>query len=311
MVRPIGHERFRTERVIDFIFSRLDLRYSLLPTRNAIETFHAREGNCLSFVNLFVGVARHVRLNPFYVEVEDYQRWNYRDGVVLSRGHIVAGLNIEGELNTYDFLPYRPKAYRDFRPIDDAMAMAHYHNNLGAEALMRDDLVTARRELTIANAIAPDFEKAQSNLGIVHLRSGEAEEAVALYERAIQIHPDSVPLLNNLVRAKQQLGDQAATAELLGRLGEVNQTNPYFFIYQGEVALADGRVDEALEQMRRALRTDSEVPEVHLGLARVYLARGEMARARHHLGRALKLDATHMEARKMAAMLAPSSSSRP
>ena len=55
--------------------------------------------------------------------------------------------------------------------------------------------------------------------------------------------------------------------------------------------------------MRKALRTDSEVPEVHLGLVKVFLAVGDMQRARHHLQRALRLDATNAEARKYAAML--------
>ena len=305
LIGPSGSERARSERVVDYVFGRLGLRYSLVPTRNAVETYRSRQGNCLSFVNLFVGIGRHVRLNPFYVEVKDYQRWNYKDGVVLSRGHIVAGLNLDGELSTFDFLPYRPKAYRDFAPIDDAMATAHYYNNLGAEALMRGDVAAARELLTIALGIAPDFEKALNNMGVVHLRTGESTQALELYEWALAFHADSVPILNNLVRAHQQLGNQDQAALLLTRLGDVNQTNPFFYIYQGEVAIAAGRLDDALRHMRKALRTDSEVPEVHLGLARVFLARGELPRARHHVERALKLDATHVEARKMAAMLSP------
>ncbi len=60
---------------------------------------------------------------------------------------------------------------------------------------------------------------------------------------------------------------------------------------------------QALEFMREALRRDSEVPEVHVGLVKVYLALGEMGKARHHLERALRLDATNQEARRFAVML--------
>ncbi len=81
---PSGSELARTNRILDFVFTWLDLEYSLTPTRNAVETYRSRKGNCLSFVNLFVGVARSQRLNPFYVEVIDHQRWNYKDGVVVS-----------------------------------------------------------------------------------------------------------------------------------------------------------------------------------------------------------------------------------
>lgn len=55
--------------------------------------------------------------------------------------------------------------------------------------------------------------------------------------------------------------------------------------------------------MTQALRRDSELPEVHIGLAKVYLAVGDLKRARHHFGRALKLEATHGEARQLAALL--------
>ncbi len=302
-LNPAGSEKRRTEQIIDFIFSGLDLRYSLSPTRNASETFARREGNCLSFVNLFVGIARLLRLNPFYVEVQDYQRWNFREGVVVSRGHIVAGMTVDGDLSTFDFLPYRPKGYRDFHPIDDLTAMAHYYNNLGAEALLADDLVRAEENLRIAYALAPDFEKAVNNLGVVKLRQGRRQEALALFERGLEIYPESVPLLSNQARALQEVGRGDEAGEVLSRIEAVNQSNPYFFVYRGELALSQGDTEEALRYMRQALRTDSEVPEVHVALAKLFVATGDLQRARHHIERALKLDATHEEARKYAAML--------
>jgi len=300
---PAGSELKRVEDVVDYIFSGLDLEYSLTPTRNAADTWVTREGNCLSFVNLFVGLAREKRLNPFYVEVQDYQRWNFKDGVVISRGHIVAGINIDGNLRTYDFLPYKPKSYRDFEPIDDLTAMAHFYNNLGAEALMAGDLEAAGRALAVATRLAPDFEKALNNYGLVQLRQGDLPGAEQTLARGVELYPGSVPLLTNLARVKQTLGDAAEAAELLSRIEDVNQTNPFFFVYRGEMALAEGNVAGALEYMRRALRADSENPEVHVGLAKVFIAQGDVARARHHLERALRLDATHAEARKFAAML--------
>lgn len=303
ILSPAGSEKRRTDEIIDFIFSGLELQYSLTPTRNASDTFARREGNCLSFVNLFVGIARHQRLNPFYVEVEDYQRWNFRDGVVVSQGHIVAGMTVDGELSTFDFLPYRPKGYRDFKPIDDLTAMAHYYNNLGAEALMAGDIEKASEMLRIANSLAPDFEKAINNLGVTYLRQGEVEQALGLFERGLEIHPDSVALLSNQARALQELGRDEEAGELLGRIEEVNQTNPFFFVYRGELALSRGDTATALRYMRQALRTDSEVPEVHVGLVKVFVAMGDLQRARHHLERALKLDATHDEARQFASML--------
>lgn len=303
---PTGNERDRTRAILDFVFSTggLDLRYALSPTRSAIETYYAREGNCLSFVNLFVGIGRMLRLNPGYVEVRDHQRWSYRDGVVLSQGHIVAGMEVDGQLSTFDFLPYRPKSYRDFRPIDDLTATAHFYNNLGAESLLSGDFERAETLLTRAVGLAPDFDKAVNNLGVLHLRQGRIDAAVELYDRGLARDPQNVAMLTNKARALQLMGNKQEGMELLATIEETRQTSVYFFIYRAEMAMAEGDPTTALKELRKALRRDSEVPEVHVGLAKVYLALGELDKARHHLERALKLDATHRDARALAAMLA-------
>ena len=302
-VSPAGSETRRRDAVLDFIFGWVDLEYALTPTRTAAGTFEAAQGNCLSFVNLFVAVGRERRLNPFFVEVEDYQRWNYQDGVVVSRGHIVAGMYVDGEMATYDFLPYRPKSYRDFRPITDLAATGHYYNNLGAEALMGGDLDAAERWLDIAIQLTPDFDKAINNYAIVLLRRNRLDDAVRFLEQGLELHPDNVPLLTNLVRAYQLQGRHDRAGEVLDVLEDLNRASPFFYVYRGDAALAAGDASTALDYMRRALRADSEIPEVHVGLARVYLATGRMNEAKHHVERALRLDATHEEARKYAALI--------
>jgi Tfp pilus assembly protein PilF len=55
--------------------------------------------------------------------------------------------------------------------------------------------------------------------------------------------------------------------------------------------------------MAKALRQNTELPEVHVGLVKVYMALGELEKARHHLERALQLDATQEEALRYARLL--------
>ncbi len=302
-LRQAPSERSKINEVLRFVFEDLDLRYSLTPTRNAVETFQTKQGNCLSFVNLFVGVAREQGLSPFYVEVTDYQKWNHREGMVVSQGHIVAGMYLEGELKTYDFLPFRPKAYKAFNPIDDLRAAAHYYNNLGAEALMAGDLEKAKGLLAIATGIAPGFDKALNNMGVCLARGGDDEGALAYYQKGLAIDPDNAMLLTNLTRLYQQTGRAAEAEQLLTRLEGSNAANPFFFIYQGEMALSRGESGKALDYMVRALREDSELPEVHVGFVKVYVALGDLEKARHHLERALKLDATNQDALQYARLL--------
>jgi tetratricopeptide (TPR) repeat protein len=302
-IRPALDERRRIDQVLDYVFNRLDLQYALQPTRTAVETFVARQGNCLSFVNLFVGVARHLRLSPFYVEVTDYQRWNHREGLLVSQGHIVAGMMVKGKMQTFDFLPYRPKAYKDFKPIDDLTATAHYYNNLGAEALLDGDLERARELLTTATLIAPRFERGLNNLGVCLARLRDFDGALAAYRKGLEIDPDNVALLTNLAGVYQRQGRAAEANEVLGKIEGKQNASPFFFVYRGELALGRGDTEKAREYLVEALRRDTELPEVHLALVKLYLETGDLRRARHHLGRTLQLDATNEEARKYAVLL--------
>jgi Tfp pilus assembly protein PilF len=298
-----ANEKRRVDAVQDFIFSDLQLRYSLTPTRDANQTFRSRLGNCLSFSNLFVAIARTQRLNPFYVEVVDYQRWNYRDGQVVSQGHIVAGLYVANQLQTFDFLPYRAKSYKSFQPIDEARATAHYYNNLGAEALFDGDQVSAERWISLAYEIAPDFVKAINNLAVVRSREGRFEEAADLYRKGLTYEPEDIALLTNLAALDRRMGRAAEADRLTATIEGANNTNPFFFLAQAEVALAANDLDKAKRLLIEALRRDSEAPEVHVGFVKFYLAEGDTERARHHLERALKADPSNAEARKLAALL--------
>ncbi len=304
-LRPIPNERRQVEQILDYIFGRLGLRYELSPTRSASETYKSREGNCLSFVNLFVGVARERGLNPFYVEVTDYQKWSHRQGMVVSQGHIVAGMYVSGELKTYDFLPYRAKGYKSFKPIDDLTATAHYYNNLGGEALMAGDHARAGQYLPLATQIDPKFVKAWNNLGVYLSRSKQPERALEVFQKGLVLEPQSSILLINMASVYQDLGRAEEASRLLSQVEGLETTNPYFFVYQSDLALVRGEPQKALDYLVRAVRQDTENPEVHVSLVKVYMALGEIAKAKHHLSRALTLDATNEEARKLARVIGP------
>jgi Tfp pilus assembly protein PilF len=252
---------------------------------------------------LFVGIGRSQKLNPFYVEVEDFQRWSYQDGSVISRGHIVAGMVVDGNLATYDFLPYRAKGYRDFEDIDDLTAMAHHYNNLAAESLMDGDLIDAEKNLVIATRLDPDFDKAINNLGVLYMRMGELDRAVRTYEDGLVTHPKDFPMLSNLSSAYRRAGRYEDAERVATKLESMDHRNPFYFMSRGLQSLDQGDMDQALVYLRDAMKIDTEEPEVHLALAKVYLAMGDIGKSRHHVERALKLDATHPEARRLAGML--------
>ena len=300
--RPF-READQADEIVHLIFRVLDLQYEVHPTYDAAQTFQHRSGNCLSFVNLFVGIARERGLNASYVEVEDLRSWSYREGTVVSQGHIVAGLYVDGDLRLFDFLPDPPSAYRRFQVIDDLRAAAHYYNNLAAEALLAGNPQQAVGLGRKAMRLAPDFPKAINNLGVALVRIGETSEAMALYRRGLEIAPDDEALLGNLAAALDRQGQTEEAQEILERVSELRESNPWIFLYRAELALGREAPGEALNFLAEALRRESELPEVHLGLVKTYLALGELDRARHHLERLIQLDPGSREAQRYASLL--------
>ncbi len=310
-----GSKRFRAERAQDYILHELPLRYSLRPTRDAVSTLRAKEGNCLSYAHLFIAITREQGLNSFYVEVHDRQRFVYRDRSVISQGHIAAGLRfgdtptLQEGISLYEHLPYRaPGAqptYRRRREIDDLTATAHHYNNLGAEALLDGNLTRAEELLRLATKVDPTFVSGLSNLGICLTRQERLEEAIEIYSQGLQVEPDNPILISNLARAHQLAGNLGEADLLLAQLEEIDHANPFFYVYRGYQALDQGEMTLALDYMREAFKRSTKIPEVHLGLAEVYFALGNLESARFHSQRALRLDATHEEARRFAVMLAP------
>jgi Flp pilus assembly protein TadD len=296
-------ESERVNQLLDFIFIKLRLSYQVSPTLDAVSTFRTGKGNCLSFVNLFVGMARDVGLNPFYVEVMDYQRWNHHEGLVISEGHIVAGMYLDGKLKTFDFIPNGEKTYRRFRPISDLTAVAHFYNNLGAEALIAGNLGEARRLVTLSTQLAPKFPNGLNNLGVCLLRGGDREGALQQYDLALAADPGNSMVMTNVLRVYQQQGRLKEAADLEVKVEQANTSNPFFFVYLGETALARGDNAKALSYMVRALRLQTDLPEVQLGLVKVYMAQGDLDRARHFLARARELDPTNQEAQRYARLL--------
>ena len=115
-------------------------------TRTAQETFHARRGNCLSFTNMFIAMAREVGIDATYQEVEIPPEWS-EDGETykLSR-HVNIFIDMAGagtrevDFNIGDF-----QSRYDRRLVSDERALAHYYSNIGVEYLQKENAHEALR----------------------------------------------------------------------------------------------------------------------------------------------------------------------
>jgi hypothetical protein len=102
-------------------------------TRTAAETFRDRRGNCISFTNMFIAMARYLDIDAYYEEVDIPPDWSLSGQSFLLSEHVNVLLELKNnETRIVDFNMYDFKLGYDRKVISDKRARAHYFNNLGA-----------------------------------------------------------------------------------------------------------------------------------------------------------------------------------
>ena len=104
------------------------------------------------------------------------------------------------------------------------------HNNLGNALLQKGSVDEAIAHYQKALQIKPDYAEAHNNLGNALLQKGSVDEAIIHYQKALQIKPDYAEAHNNL----------------------------------GNALLQKGSVDEAIVHYQKALQINPDYAEAHI-----------------------------------------------
>jgi len=241
-------------------------------TASARDALDHHEGNCLTLASVFVGLARGVGLDAYYMDASRrIGEVETDDEVIVNMGHITAAVDTERGTLAMDFGWDLPRG-NYYRRIDDVEAVAHFYNNRGFERLddaMRRgqalDWTSAGRDFTVATEVMPDFSRGWNNLGIANARLGNREEAERDYARAISIEPSFAAPRTNL----------------------------------GVLALRDGRVETALARFDDAVRAEPKNARAHYHRGVALLRLDRPAEAATAFARAVALEPDFPRARTM------------
>lgn len=266
-----------------------DFTYDPRVTLTAEEAFRQRKGNCLTFSNMFVAMARSIGLNAWYREVEIAPEWsNVHDTLLVSK-HVNAEVHERMQSYVIDVSRRQVQKGERARRLSDREAAAQFYNNLGAEALVVNDLPRAYAYFRKAAETAPAQAYAWSNLGVVLRRNGQTDAAMLAYRTAMRLDPDQSVAVNNLYTIYDEDGQLEAARTLQARVERNRRKNPYYLHYLAEVANEEHRWEDAQNLARRAIRIEPGEYRFYYTLARAQFLGGKEQLAQSNLDQARRL----------------------
>ena len=272
----------KVELIQEFLYGDeyLHIQYSDERTHTAQEAFYAREGNCLSVMNLYVAIARYVGVHANFQTVRVQPSWDRRGDVLVLSEHINATGRF-GVQKRYvvDFTPEIALQQMTSRVISDQEARALYFNNRGVEQMIAGNLEAAIVYYKNALFLDPELSIAWNNVGATYRHQGNLEFAEYSYQMAFNTDPTNATAINNLAKFYNRQGDTQLAREYSRAIERFNNMNPYYHFAQGRVAYVSDDLQTARLAFRRALRLNSNEPDFYLALAQVYKDMGYQEQA--------------------------------
>ena len=253
------------------------LKYQATATAPADETVLRGYGNCLALTSVFIGLARGIGLEVYYIDASDRVNEIRRElEIIVDSGHIAAVTRTERGWTMVDFAGELPN-YRTFRVIDDLTVLAHYYNNRGYEII--DEASQSgqevpwdqvRRSFDIATKVRPGFSLAHNNLGVLNAQAGQDEAAERAYLSAIDADPNFAAPYHNLGNLKLSQGELDDAIVAYDEAIRIKTKNPYLHYHRGLALYRQGQLEEAAAAFERAISLKRDYVEPRNLLAQTY-----------------------------------------
>jgi tetratricopeptide (TPR) repeat protein len=256
-------------------------------TRTAQETFRDARGNCLSFTNLFIAMARYLEIHAEYQEVDIPPDWSIVGESFLFSQHVNVlvdlgvGLQRVVDFNMYDF-----QEKYDRRTISDARARAHYFSNIGVGHMMNGETTLAYANFRQAILEDRAFSPAWINMGILHRREKYPNYSEAAYKRALEIYQFSLIAMSNLANLYDEEGKTELAEKYLARVQSHRMKNPYYRYQIANSAFIDGDYKTAIKDLTYAIGKREDEDRFYFLLSLSYLMSGEKEEAQRWMKKA-------------------------
>jgi len=173
-----------------------------------------------------------------------------------------------------------------------AVTEAVKRNNVGADFLKQNKLEEAIAEFQRAVEVDPSYLAAHFNLAYAFECAKRFDEAIAQYKRALQLEPNNVFGLNNLGVLYTSKGQYDEAIKVLEQAAQIEPSNSTVSKNLGNARQNKsilGEREARIAEARQRVEARPRDPEAAYNLARVYASLDMIDEAFEWLGKALKL----------------------
>ncbi len=242
--------------------------YEANLTQSAADTFDNQRGNCLSYTNMFVALAREAGLPAYYQLVDVPPSYDADSGWLLRNNHInvvIQGVRYASETDqfTIDFNVQAPDYSYDRHVVSDEFARALFYANLAVDALRAKQTRVAFAYLQKAMALEPRHSDFWVNVGAIYAHHGLPEPARQAYQQAVDLDASNKSGLKGLARAHEELGNFEMAARLNQKIRDDEQRNPFYHFARAQRAYEAASYVETIAAVDAAIELRPRTPRFH------------------------------------------------
>lgn len=134
----------------------------------------------------------------------------------------------------------------------------------------------------------PDHPLGYYLAGSALQRQGQHEEAIAAFEKALEIRPDAVEPLVALARSQMALSNSPAAERRVRQVLERSPNSLVAINLLGDIQVSAGNTKGAIETYKEAARFHPKSPRAYERLAELYFSAGDLTAARQVLERGVE-----------------------
>lgn len=297
MARPDLATMTPQER-LGYYLSDVATRYEFQSkTTNASTAFATQQGNCVTLALLTKSLADAMQV-PIRFRV------TYRDPVLdIQQDILISAAHVRSYLDPAEQAEHGEAIVIDYfresldylgSAIDPPRFLALAYNNLAAEALLRQDITTAKANTVRALQLSPQYAPAVNLMAVILRREGQLDQAQRWYQYGLAVDPTNITLLVNYQFLAQEQHDTALVQQLQSHIEQLPETdNPYAWFSLAVQAERRGDSQLAMHFYQKLLAKAPYLQPANQALLKLLLAEGKVAEARALISTALQYSYTN------------------